>query len=466
MLQPSEIPRRSMFEWTVSMGNTTRRLYNGVSALLSKPTTAATADHSPLSTMEDLPQELLLKILEFIGDDRTTVRNLSLVASTFTSACQKHLFTTVTIRPPILPSVGAPPRNAVPRAEALSCISAHTTLRTYVQAIAIQDEYTGTFKSWLKDPELGLAMKQLSEATTITNFTFSRHVADPALDYAISDDLMSAITNFCRSPTLRSISLLNNAPLCLLDLCGPSLQHLTLEDEKDFSKPTQSFDRIAPLPLASLRLGRRTPLATISDWCLDQDKVVQLGDLQRLSVNLARLDESPQLSRLLPRCPAIEELDIEAGPYILPRSTEVSVNLSAQTKLQRLRIQGHLYKSSYKQLSWVVSTLATLPPASSLTEIKLDVDVKRNREQFTHPSWAELDQLVADEDLFPNLTRFSLDIRNYADRSLYGESRASVIEAVIKQLQESLPLLAGRNLGTVRLRESSSLASEAVTSES
>lgn len=312
----------SMFSWTSSVGNTTRKLYNEVSAFLLKSTTAANTQHSPLSTMEDLPQELLLKILEYIGDDRTTARNLSLVASTFAGACQKHLFTTVTIRPPIQPSVSAPPRTSVPRAEALSCISAHPTLRAYVQAIAILDEYTGPFKSWLKDPDLGRALRLLSEATTITRFTFSRHVGDPALEYAISEDLMTAVTNLCRSPTLQSISLLNNAPLRLLELCGPSVQCVVLEEEKDFSKPSEPFERLVPLALTSLRLGRRTPLAAVADWFLDESRLIQLGELQRLSVCLARLDESPQLSRLLPPCPAIEELEIQAGPYILPRSTE------------------------------------------------------------------------------------------------------------------------------------------------
>jgi hypothetical protein len=315
----------SMFGWTTSVTHTTRRLYKDVSTFLSKPqaTPTATADHSPLASMEDLPQELLLKILESVGDDTTTVRNLALVASTFAGACQKHIFTTVTIRPPIQPFVvSAPPRTAVRRAEALACIAAHPTLRNHVQAIAILDEYTGPFKSWLKDPDLGRSIRQLSEATTITRFTFRRHVADPALEYAISDDLMIAISNFCRSPTLQSISLLNNAPLHLLDLCGPSLRHLVLEEEKDFSKSAQSSERLLPLTLASLRLCRRTPLAAIADWLLDESRLIQLGELHRLSVNLARLDESPQLTRLLASCPAIEALDIEAGTYILPRSTE------------------------------------------------------------------------------------------------------------------------------------------------
>jgi hypothetical protein len=138
----------------------------------------------------------------------------------------------------------------------------------------------------------------------------------------------------------------------------------------------------------------------------------------------------------------------------------VSVNLGSQTKLRRLCIHGHIFKKSYKQLSWVVSTLATLPLASSLKEIRLAMDVKRNREMFTHTSWAELDELVTDDERFPQLTHFALDIRNYEDRAISGESRAVVTEAVIKQLQESLPLLAGRNLGSVRLSESSSYSSE------
>lgn len=434
------------------MSSAARKLCGEVGSFLLKPTSPTAAPAEQFASMEDLPAELLLRILEFIGDDKTGVRNLSLVASPLTSACQKHLFTTVAIRPPYQPTLGATPRAGIPRAEAIALIAEHPTIRCYVQAIQILDDYTAPFKSWLRSPDLGKAMVQLSKATTITSFTFSRQVVSPPLELGVSDDLMEAITNICCSPALQCISLLNCAPLCLLELCAPSVRNVVLKEDKDLVKCSSWVcKRTGPLPLVSLSLERRTPLKDVTDYLLDPSKLMGLGELQRLYVTVSRLDESPQLSRLLSQCPAVEELVIEAGPYILPRSIEVFVNLSAQTRLQRLRVHGHLFKSSYKQLSWLVSTLATLPTPCGLKEIKLEMDVKRNREMFTNPSWGELDHLVTDKDRFPELTRFVLDVRNYEDGAMSGESRMTQIQKVIKQVQQSLPLLADRNIGSVRL---------------
>ncbi|TFK28680.1 hypothetical protein FA15DRAFT_652684 [Coprinopsis marcescibilis] len=238
----------------------------------------------------NLPVELVHHIVNYLLDGRSSIwRDLSLISRRFRVVCQAILFEKLVFKRKYT-------RETLPGRKFLSIVQGNPRIASYVREIRILDSDVrglGVERMWMSmDDKFGMALG-LIPRDNVRKFALQNVSTWECLPLATR----AAIASLCSSSNLASLHIVC-APMQLLQLCGPSLEHLRLENPCVIGEESLSAlgyckrgGQAPPLSLKTLQLSScdSEGLFAMVSVLLDPLKV-NLGGLQRLCIDVRSID--------------------------------------------------------------------------------------------------------------------------------------------------------------------------------
>ncbi|KAF5329173.1 hypothetical protein D9611_013175 [Ephemerocybe angulata] len=168
-----------------------------------------------------LPLDILTIIPDYIneGKDLGSLKALCLTSSLFLQPCQTHLLNHITLSTKVSPSQV----QTLPGERLLNLLENSPRLTKYVKRLTISDYF---HPEWLPiDTALPEALSRL-ETSQIISFRLTRS-AQPTPWEGLPPDTQSSLIQLCRSTSLEDLTI-HNAPMTLLNVCGPNLRELNM----------------------------------------------------------------------------------------------------------------------------------------------------------------------------------------------------------------------------------------------
>ncbi|KAH6909403.1 hypothetical protein BKA70DRAFT_1221661 [Coprinopsis sp. MPI-PUGE-AT-0042] len=395
----------------------------------------------------DLPEEILLQILEALREDRSTLFSAANVSARFRTAAHQILFSDLVLQPPKLSGAVYAPGERLAK-----LFETSPRIASCVRGITIVDDPSDAYDgvSWLsRDTALARALNALP-LNHIQRFTFRRGYRTQWLQ--LTKPIKQAIMNICRSPSLTSLSLFW-APLRLVDLCGPSLRHLNLREVDANTDVECDAPRTTPIRLETLRLAHDFNLPTLIDFLLDtKTNKIDITGITKLYVLANQIWDHEEMPRLLEACsPTLEVLAFEPSSTAKGKegSKQGTFSIADLPRLRKLavRVQAANYEEDgyLDPLPWVIDLINTLPPTSILNTLHLQVSFdleKIDNGGVGSTSWSRLDRTLPNRQLLPNLKCVELDLFSFVN---------SKLPSITAKLVRLIPNL--RSTGILEMRE-------------
>ncbi|KAJ3550801.1 hypothetical protein NMY22_g208 [Coprinellus aureogranulatus] len=368
-----------------------------------------------------LPFELILLIIATIckETEEEYLKNFSLTSSAFRIPCQKILFSHIRL------ALGADDPlgwSLSPGERLLDLFSSSPAASSYVKKLTITD-WCEPWMNWLRyDSSLGEALDRINLSNleeVVLELTREWH--------EIPDFNRRAIVRLCQSPVLLRLTL-GNAPVELVQVCGPSLKYLKVHDcdvglverDPDLAPVRQSSE----VSLDHLKLFDAEHY-TLNLFFLKSSLVNQLRVLD-LNITAALDDNWYEKVDVLIQgcCRTLETLIMDVCFDILRTEDTVSdvfsiANCENLTMLH-LKVEANTSNTEGEVtgLPWTVCFVSSITPSNSLQEIRLDVEIKPaggwHREidaDTLLETLGPMSDVVAEPTFFPQLKAFKVNIR-------------------------------------------------------
>ncbi|KAF5329174.1 hypothetical protein D9611_013178 [Ephemerocybe angulata] len=235
-----------------------------------------------------LPQDVLTIIPSFIdaGNDQISLRNLCLASSIFLCPCQSILFKNILLS-------GTNKSSPTTGQRLLELLERSPHIVKYVKSVNIC-EAPPLFnrESWLStDRALPEALNKL-DIKRITSFSLCLYGGNSRYPWQrVLPATQASIIEICPSTSLMELSL-QQAPIPLIGLCGPSLKRLSVQDA-DLSTmsavaiPRTQRNSKAKILLAHLHLGETsqyTDFARYFPYLTDTENRIELDRVKQIYV--------------------------------------------------------------------------------------------------------------------------------------------------------------------------------------
>jgi hypothetical protein len=285
------------------------------------------------SPRPSIPQELIEIIIDFARHDALSLRTFALAHPNFSHACQKYLFSMVTICPPN-PTTE---KKTTPAQRFLQLLTSSPHISRHVRALTIECEgHSGDDEPWLHtDTSLHLILPFLSRLTKIAVVGGAEPDRGFNKSYftswsSLSSNLRSALTSVLRSASVVDIEIgglslvptssvskrsalkrLSLLPLYFVDDTEIGATHTApsgLQDNTTTNPVQRSELEEFEIKQTSITLRRTT------EWLHSPGCYLDVTRLRNLNVHVVTLEDHNSVARILETCSnSLENLSLDAG---------------------------------------------------------------------------------------------------------------------------------------------------------
>ncbi|TFK23517.1 hypothetical protein FA15DRAFT_695028 [Coprinopsis marcescibilis] len=345
------------------------------------------------------------------------LRAASMVCSAFRVPCQKKMLSTIYLES----QCNKPRASHYPSQRLWHLFQLSPKLASYVRAIHIRDdECCGGRTFWLdEDEDLPKVLRLVAQQNSV------RYLAlDLCRRSQIQREARDAIFAICCTESLTCLKL-TNAPICIVDWCGPSLKELEIKHataqcwEQPFKTPSKGSLKL--LNCLSISDPFNHGSDSVITHLLERSSVGQLCEVRKLGIQVTR-DGPPfsreLLHRFLVDCAcSLEHLTVDVlfdtvadGPQ---SSTLADISVFAHMSRLNLVIRDPPSRAANPTSSAALCPLLTF----SLGHIQLDticivVKEEKDTTRGQWPAyWRKLDGTLSNRLRFPNLKNISIKIQ-------------------------------------------------------
>ncbi|KAH6906170.1 hypothetical protein BKA70DRAFT_1564528 [Coprinopsis sp. MPI-PUGE-AT-0042] len=358
------------------------------------------------------PTELILKVIENLEHELSTLKSFSLVCSNLQIAAQKVLFSKVKI---ILTA-----QDAILRVRHLN---SSPRLVSYIRSLQLSLSitiYWRTMSVWANThgPIL-LNFLQLISVDSVHSFSFIEDTSSLSLtsEYhtdkpLINRSLFNAVGNICAGRSLRTLELIAVLHAGILQRCGPSVKDVYVETPFHLSHPSECLLPSSVLiPLENFALSG---CGNVQHYMLSPASPFNFPHLTYLHLCNPK---DQYLQAILERCQ--DTLTTLVLVYLSVPDMEQSAGLARLRNLKSLHLIERLQSvenaasaAAASRIRWLTEELAQLERPSSLEQFLNTYLVEVDNPPKLHNIcyWHALSYLLSTGALFPNLTKVEVSV--------------------------------------------------------